>query len=272
VDGNYAQIWMPDAASYPLLLDFDLRKIHPLEADISMTTGWSWGPGGVWGCLAGTIAYGHIGYQPYGDFAEAARYYYLTQQLQSRYVMLPATGILYHQDGALRDITAALQAEALSENQVLVRYENGLQVAVNYNPGKPWKVTLLGRERDLQGYAWAASAPGFEEFCTVVEGRRIGYVDSPAYLYCDGGGQWQDFGPIASDGAVALVRNEPQGLRLIPLADVTAISVELPAGAVLEAYDNQDRPLGLAETAPDGARTRVTVAAGVDYYRVVTGA
>ncbi|MCL5096691.1 MAG: hypothetical protein M1608_04015, partial [Candidatus Omnitrophica bacterium] len=82
VDGNYGQILLPDASHYPLLLDFDLLKMHPLEADISMTPGWSWGDG-VWHCLAATIAYGHIGFQPFGDLALAARYYYLMQQLQS---------------------------------------------------------------------------------------------------------------------------------------------------------------------------------------------
>lgn len=179
--------------------------------------------------------------------------------------------ILYHQDGTLRDITAALKADALAENQVLIRYENGLEVAVNYNPDKPWKVTVGGKARDLQGYAWAAAGPGFEELCTVINGRRIGFVDSPAYLFADGGGKWEDFGPIASDGAVALVRDEPEGLRLIPLADVTAVSVDLPAGSRLDAYDRQDRLIGPAATEPDGARMKVTVADGVDYYRVVQG-
>ncbi len=265
VDGNYAQIWMPDAEGYPLLLDFDLRKIHPLEADISMTPGWRWGPGGFWGGLAATIAYGHIGFQPTGDLAEAARYYYLMQQLQRRYTMIPATEIKYHRDGRFYDVTEALKTDAHRSTQVRVRYASGLTVAVNYNPKQRWTVEVGGQRYDLSGYGWAAAGDGFVEFCTEQDGRRIGYVDSPVYRFADGGGKRHDFGPIATDGAVVIRKDDSRGLRLIPLVEATTVSLDAAGSPSIVAYDEADRPIERTDVRWDGHRVTLGLK-GVDYF------
>ncbi|MBI3922129.1 MAG: hypothetical protein HY318_11980, partial [Armatimonadetes bacterium] len=268
VDGNYAQIWMPDATRYPLLLDFDLRKIHPLEADISMTPGWGWGDG-VWHCLAATIAYGHIGFQPFGDLALATRYYYLMQQLQSRYVMVPVKEIRYHRDGRFYKITEALKSDAHSANQVHVRYTNGLEVAVNCNSKDRWTAKLKGMEYELSGYSWAAAGPrGFVEYCTEVDGRRVGYVDSPFYRFADGGGKVFDFGPVATDGAVVVRKDDARGLKIIPIAQVTALTLGLPPGARIEAFDVADKSLGNVDTKREGRRTKISLMKEAEYYLV----
>lgn len=270
VDGNYAQIWMPDAVNYPLLLDFDLLKLHPLEADISMTPHWAWGPGGFWQGLAMTIAYGHIGFQPAGNLAEAARYYYLIQQLQSRYVMIPAVEIRYHRDGRFYDLTEALKTDAHRANQVYVRYASGLEVAVNCNPTDRWAVELGGRTYDLASYSWAATCgEEFVEYCTDADGQRIGYVDSPVYRFADGGGQWYNFGPLATDGAVALRKDDPRGLKIIPLAQVTTVTLDVPQEATIEAFNATDEALGPVEVKREGNRVTFAPRPEAEYYLVV---
>ena len=268
VDGNYAQMGIPDAGNAPLLLDFDLLKLHPLEADISMTPGWSWGQS-VWHCLAATIAYGHMGFQPFGDLPLAARYYYLMQQLQSRYIMTPVREIRYHHQGRLYTTSEALKVDANRSNQVRVRYSNGLDVAVNTNAQERWQVEIGGDRRDLSPYGWAAAAEGFVEYCTEVDGRRIGYVDSPAYRFADGGGRWHDFGPLATDGAVALLFEAPGRMRLIPLAQVTSVSLTLPATARLEPIDAAGARIDGAAAQPQRNSERVTLpTAGIEAWLI----
>jgi hypothetical protein len=267
VDGNYAQIWLPDADKAPLLVDFDLRRIHPLEADIAMTPHWAWGAGGEWGGLAATIAYGHVGYQPFGDPAFAARYYYLIRALQERYVMVPVESIRYGWDGRLCDTSEVLRAGANGSRQVLVRYANGLEAAVNYDPAATWEVEVGGVTYALQGYAWAAAGPGgFVEYCTERDGRRIGYVGCDAYTFADGGGALHDFGPIETDGAVVLRKDTG---KLIPLAGATQVALALPEGTVVEGFDASDRSLGEVPHAREAdGRSRLSLAPEVDYCRL----
>ena len=210
---------------------------------------------------------GDLGFQPVGELGEAARYYYLMQQLQSRYVMTPVESIRYHSDGKLYDITAALKTDARKSNQVLVTYESGLTVAVNYNATERWQVELGGNGYDLSPFAWAAVADAFKESCTEQDGRRIGFVDSPAYLFADGGGKLRDFGPIATDGAVVVLRDDPQRLRLIPLADATTVSLDIAPGARVQAYDANDQPLAVEAVAREGGRATLPLQ-GVDYWLI----
>jgi len=300
VDGNYGQTWTPDLADQPLLLDFDLLKIHPLEADISMRPWWlppnAEGSNAFWKGLSYTIAYGHIGFLPClahrsQSLAEDAyRYYYLIQQLQSRYVMIPVAEIKYHQKGQFFSTTEALKTNAHYANQVYVRYTNGLEVAVNYNAKERWTVKVAGKTYDLSSYGWAAAAPdGFVEYCTEVDSRRISYVDSPVYRYADASGKLYDFGPIATDGALVIKKNDPRGLKLIPLVQatdaskydywpgasspisygVTTVSLDAPDGTRIEAFDAADKLLGTIKTKREGKRLAFRPVPQAEYYIIV---
>jgi len=268
VDGNYAQMGIPDAPNYPLLLDFDLLKLHPLEADISMTPGWAWGRG-LYDCQAHTIAYGHIGFQPFVNLAEAGRYYYTMQQLQSRYVMFHVKQLLYHRDGRLYGASEALKADANAAKQVLVRYENGLEVAANCNPDKRWTVTLAGKQYDLSPFAWAAvQGADFEEYSTDLDGIRVNFVRSPAYIFADGGGKWRNFGAIATDGAVAIRKAKTGGTEVIVIAKPTRIALDAPAGVRIEAFDEEERSLGEVKATRDGGRLSFEHVEGAESYLV----
>jgi hypothetical protein len=266
VDGNYAQMGIPDETNYPLLLDFDLRKLHPLEADISMTPGPGWGRG-IWQGQAATIAYGHIGFQPFGDLTEAGRYYYLMQQLQSRYTMVPVQEILYHRDGKFVGISEALKTDAHSASQVLVRYRNGLEVAVNCHPKERWRVKVGAKEHDLSTDGWAAGqGEEFEEYSTVLDGRRIGFVRSPAYWFADGGGQVRDFGSIATDGAVAVRPKDADGFKVIVFPPLTSITVQHPTATTAEAFDGAGNSLGRAPVERTGERVTLPVQPRAEWY------
>ena len=56
------------------------------------------------------------------NLEDAGRYYYLIQQLQSRYVVEPVEEILYHVDGQMLPITDVLKRGLNGANQVIVRY------------------------------------------------------------------------------------------------------------------------------------------------------
>ncbi len=144
-------------------------------------------------------------------------------------------------------------------------------MAVNANAKERWQVAVAGEARDLSPYGWAAAAEGFVEYCTELDGRRIGYVDSPAYRFADGGGRWHDFGPLATDGAVALLFEAPGRLRLIPLAEATAVSLTLPASARLEPVDAAGTPITTPAVQPqrDGERVKLPVA-GVEAWLIET--
>ncbi|MBM3497162.1 MAG: hypothetical protein FJX74_00685 [Armatimonadetes bacterium] len=254
VDGNYAQTGIPNATEQPLFVDFDLRKIHPLEADIAMQPHWAWG-GDTWRGLATTIAYGHIGFQTVDSLEDAGRYYYLIQQLQSRYVMEPVESILYHVDGELLPITEVLKRGLNGANQVLVRYRNGLEVAVNCDPQERWQVQLAGKPHDLSPHGWVAvMGDDFEEWSTVTDGVRQSYVRSPEYTFVDGGGTLRDFGALETDGALALRPHASGGRELIVIAAVTRVQIAAGEGATVEALAEDSSSLGPVAAERAGGR------------------
>jgi hypothetical protein len=269
VDGNYAQMGINDAPNYPLLLDFDLRKLHPLEADISMLPGWAWGHG-TWDCQAHTIAYGHIGFLPFGgELADTGRYYYTMQQLQARYVMVPVKEILYHRDGRFEHVSEAIRSDAIAEKQALVRYANGLEVAANCNASKRWVVELGGRKYDLGPFGWAAQdGKGFEEYSTEIDGVRVNFVRSPVYTFADGGGKMHDFGTVATDGAVAVRKAKSGGVEVSVIAKSTQITIEAADGAKVEAFDEAGKSMGAVSTTREGGRVTFAHVAGAESYAI----
>lgn len=266
IDGSYAQMGLPDPAGQPLLLDFDLRKIHPLSADISMLPAAYWSEN-EYHCMAATIAYGHIGFFPFSNVAQSCRYFYLMQALQRRYVQVPVRDIGYWDGQEFLGISQALPRGVNARGQVRVRYENGLEVWVNYHPRDRWQVQVGGTDYDLGPYAWVARDPsGFLEYSTDVEGRRVNFVQSPEFLFADAGGKLHDFGPVATDGEVVLKNEGPTGKRLIAIVPGTRLSL---AGSWTRctARDGEEKVLGMTTLAPDGqGRRAIPLAPGALYY------
>lgn len=248
-DGNYGQLNVPVPSSMPVMPDFDLLKLHPLETDAGMgdvgmffggKPDWrkEWGAHGrsLYHWLATTIAYGHIGYQASGDMALTTKCYYLMQQLQSRYAMVPAKEIRYRYGDRLLTATEAIPVDAHLGRQVYVEYQNGLRVWVNCSEDSDWPVTVDGESYLLPPFGWLAlGADDFTEYSCLRNGARADYVDSPVYRYLDGGDAIAESPGLSADGAVALRKLQPGRWQLILIENVKQLRIEprslLPSGA-----------------------------------------
>jgi len=158
VDANYGLLWMEDIGSWetlfsgaPLLLDFQLKRIHPLQGDTNVAY---WTPAPTdpfyYQQLAMIIAFGNRAHLSLPGQPELlAQTYHLMHRLQQRYVMEPVARIGYATGEPIiwneRNLLSTEEAVALgayTANRAYVEYENGLRLWVNAaKPGsEPWSV------------------------------------------------------------------------------------------------------------------------------------
>ena len=231
-----------------LLVDFRLRKLGLLSAPVSLDIGYA-GFAGTdkihfesWYAqpdsyrylhhfLAAEIAFAAIGmlepYWPLWDeprtqFDKTVTSYFMIQQLQTRYLMEPVDEIRYWDGQALLATSDALRADVVKDNQVRVRYRNGLQVWLNLNwDGRPWTVTDGAATYVLPAGGWyARQGTEFVEFSALVNGNRVDYVDSPGYTYLDGGGHPAEVKGLTAARQTIVWKQGPkagQTLTFVPL-------------------------------------------------------
>jgi len=152
VDGVEAQVDGGEAA--PLLLDFDLLKMHPQMVNHGMGYYERWlasGYSGNWGSRLPTqaqidryrateVAYGHAGFVAnqvlrLPDYA--AKEHHLVAPVQARYGTDRVAAIEYQVDGQLVDVSTAVAAG--DTERAYVRYQGGLEVWVN-RAAEDWAV------------------------------------------------------------------------------------------------------------------------------------
>ncbi|MFZ2642461.1 MAG: hypothetical protein WA117_15810 [Verrucomicrobiia bacterium] len=284
-DGNYGQDQAAKLPVSPWLVDFDLRKLHPLCCNFGMGN-----PGMFYGreenlgktpadrdahvdrFLAATLAFGHTGFLVMeGGIQNAIRSYFALQQVHAAYAQQTATDIRYADErGQLLDVTAAVASDAFRRSQVTTRYANGLRVTVNGHPSETWRVevppaaltALFGSRGNnanrnasatltLPPNGWfARSADGkLIALSAIVDGHRADYVDSPAYLYADGRGQFTRFSKAASDGQLIVHKRDGGAVEIIPAGKCASLGISLngkTASAV--ALDKEGKEIGTAET------------------------
>ncbi|MBE3583920.1 MAG: hypothetical protein IMX01_07405 [Limnochordaceae bacterium] len=193
VDSNYGQVRLESGdPNVPLLVDFQLRRIHELEGDADVVVYGQTGQVGYYTHLAQVIAFGNRGalWLP-ADPVDSAKTYFLMQQLQQRYVMEKVAAIRY---GAAEDKATGSEDLLSSEDavtsgayllsRVYIEYQNGLQLWVNGGPAD-WTIKAAGREWTLPSGGWLAQQGDFIEFSARVGGRRLDVVISPEYIYVD---------------------------------------------------------------------------------------
>jgi len=262
-DGNYGQDQSARLRENPWLVDFDLRKLHPLCCNFGMgNLGMFYGKETGLGStpqqrdanldrfLAATLAFGHTGFLVMeGGMASAARSYFALQQVHARYAQATAVDIRYADaDGRLWDTSAAVARDIFRRSQVVTRYSNGLEVFVNGHPTEVWRVGDV----ELPSNGWMVKAPPGEPlvaFSRTVDGHRADYVDSPAYIYADGRGHFTRFAKAATDGQLIALHRDGGGFELIPVGNVKtlAVSLEGRAGEAV-ALDEAGQPIATAET------------------------
>ena len=268
IDGSYGQMGLPDPPKQPLLLDFDLLRLHPQGADLSMLPGEAWSAG-LYHTMATTIAYGHAGYFPVSDPADSLRYYHLMGALQRRMIQEPVVDIGYWDGSRFQQVSEALITGANERGTVRVRYRNGLTVWVNRSDAEKWEVPA-GQGIVLTPSSWAATGPdGFLTYCTEAEGRRIGFVRDDALRFADGGGKEHDFGGLVTAGMV-VVRGAPGAAEVIfgtpyPLRADAAL---LGRGAAFTVHDASGAQIGRAAVAAEpGGMMLLQPAPGAIRYR-----
>jgi hypothetical protein len=283
-DGNYGQDQAAKLPVNPWLVDFDLRKLHPLCCNFGMGN-----PGMFYGreenlgktpaerdahldrFLAATLAFGHTGFLVMeGGIENAVRSYFALQQIHAAYAQQTAADIRYADErGRLLDVSAAVASDAFRRSQVATRYANGLRVVVNGHPNETWRINVApaslpalfgsrdntagkdaGATLELPPDGWfARSADGkLLAFSAIVDGHRAGYVDSPAYLYADGRGTFTRFLKAASDGQLIAHKRRDGTMEIIPVGKCASFGVSLggkPAAAT--ALDKDGKEIGPAE-------------------------
>lgn len=249
-DGNYAQLRWPDSPSRaPWLVDFDLLKLHPLEFDLMM--GWrsAFSGGGadpdgsqLDRLLAASIAFGHYGLlyypdmpgpgqvsaeNPFGSHRNAIlKTYFMMQQLQSHYAQVPVARIRYFDGADLVQSDQAILTGAYRRSQVRVDYTNGLSVWANGHGDAQWSIDLSGEDVALPPSGYAACLPGvLLEYSALRSGKRVDFVDAPAYLFADGRGFMTDFGTVRTAQALIVRKVDAVTVEVIPVGDSTQVAL-----------------------------------------------
>ncbi|HUT34526.1 MAG TPA: DUF5696 domain-containing protein [Planctomycetota bacterium] len=193
VDGVEAQV--QGGEDCPLLLDFDLLKLHPQMVNHGMgyTTRWlrtgrqtKWGieaptPAQLDKYRAMTLAYGHAGfvgsetvYAPHLVWRE----HNIVSPVQALYGAAKASEILYEVDGNLVTSSAAAPVGAL--DRVRVTYDSGLVVHVNLREAD-WQVG----EYVLPQYGFLAQGPNLLAYTAKRDGVIVDYAEDGETLFAD---------------------------------------------------------------------------------------
>ncbi len=261
-DGNYGQDQLARLDEQPWLVDFDLRKLHPLCCNFGMgNLGMFFGRGEGLGTtpeerdqrldrfLAATLAFGHTGFLVMeGGIPNAARSYFALQQIHANYAQQTAEEIRYADENHnLLDSTSALATGAYRRSQIVTTYSNGLKVWVNGHPTETWKTP----HAELPPNGWFVEDPSgkLKAFSALVGGRRVDYVDSPAYLYADARGRFTRLPKVACDGQGVAIQQPDNTLELILIDRCTELGVSLDGrSATAVAMDEDNHPLGPVPT------------------------
>ncbi len=272
-DGNYGQDQVGQLATSPWLVDFDLRKMHPLCCNFGMgNLGMFYGNERAAGktpterqarldrFLAATLAFGHTGFLVFeGGFANAVQSYYAVQQVHSRYAQQTVESIRYadHQ-GRLLDTSQAVASDAFRRCQIVTRYDNGLEVSVNGNTTDDW--SLPSAQLPPNGwYVEDTAQHRLTAYSAIVDGHRADYVDSPAYVYANGRGTLTRFARATCDGQMIANWLPDGNVEVIPVEDCHVCGIQLPGqSATAVALDEQRRPLGPATTRLSRGKVYIT--------------
>lgn len=172
----------------PLLVDFDLLKVHPLQINHGMGYYERWWAQPNWSALPPAVvldqyrmqevAYGHAGFlagSTWNVLPLAWLEHGLMTPVTSRQAGSRVTAISYWANGKWIDGSAASQIGQW--DRVRVRYSNGLVVWANNAPDA-WIVA----GRTIPRYGWAASGPDIAAGTTMQGKAIVDSVDTPSFV------------------------------------------------------------------------------------------
>ena len=212
-------------AKLPLIVDFKLRKINPVETYV----GGDWAERkrlGVDRLVAAAIAKGNAGHMlsgfpelfksglpsmgraadfPPEGFGPFLKSYFMIRQLQELYFAAPVTEIRYEVGGVMMSASAMLKAGKSSSGRVYAKYANGLETWVNRGDEGNWTVEVDGEEYVLPPNGHVAHlADQLLQYSVLRDDHRVDYSRGPLYTYCDGRGTMTEFPEMSVSGAFLL--------------------------------------------------------------------
>jgi hypothetical protein len=187
LDGVEAQLGAEDIKvdkpAYPLFVDFDLLKIHPLQVNHGMGYYSRWLPKGrtiqesmlLDAYRMQEIAYGHapfIGAELWNNIPQVLVEQNLIGCVARRYGTAAAQVIRYEVNGAWTGTNAATAAHDWSRAEVT--YSNGVKIAANAQTDP-----LSWEGLSLPQNGWAAKGPGLLAYTALVGGHIADYAETP---------------------------------------------------------------------------------------------
>ena len=284
-DGNYGQDQAGRLSERPWLVDFDLRKLHPLCCNFGMGNldmFYTRGQGNsgtpdersqkLDRFLAATLAFGHTGFLvTEGGLPSAARSYFMLQQLHARYALDTVAQIRYaDQQGRLFETSAAVANDAYKRSQLVIHYRDGLELTVNGHASETWTTP----DAMLPPNGWSVRDPRGQlvAWSKLVDGHRADYISSPAYVYADGRGQVTRFPQAVCDGPLVVLPQPDGGKEVIPFAGCKAFGVACDGRtATAEALDADRNSLGPGQTRFSRGLVYVTPVPNAVSYRLKLG-
>ncbi|MGQ9737929.1 MAG: hypothetical protein ACUVRT_08435 [Armatimonadota bacterium] len=276
-DGNYALAYNGrPLAVEPLLPVFDLYQIHTKECDIGMAwTSWFCDAIPNWQAsenidraidrfLLHTLAYGHIGWlvEEAHGIERTCRSYYMLQQVQARYGLLAPARIAYWDGTKLVGVSEGVVRDLpRTRRQLYVEYPNGLKLWLNDHPAEEWKVNIGSRMFVLPPAGWLAyHKDQLLSYSALVEGRKVDYLRSDAYIYLDGRGEMFSTPEGAADGGLAITRLATNRLQVIHISGKERFRVNRPFGVLgalvsCRAYDVEGKDLARPTVHDSGQAT-----------------
>ncbi len=282
-DGNYGQDQSAQLFKNPWLVDFDLRKIHPLNTSFGMgSPAMYWGENAIPGDDAGmdqffaaTIAFGHTSFliPPSSDPTQMMRGYFMPLALHSRYALANAQTIRYaNAKGDLLDTSHAVASGDYERSQIVTQYDDGTTTVVNGNASEWMRVEVGKRKIALPpfGYAGWSKDGKVEVFSGESDSHRADYSVSESYLFVDGRGQFARFEKAAGNG-LAVCRIAGKDLKagefeIIPIKNADCGFAISATSAI--ALDEAQKEIGPAKTRVARGLTYIVPVVGAFSYRV----
>jgi hypothetical protein len=201
-----------EGAGAPLILDYELREVHPRLVGIGAGTyrqfcghpaGVAVDPGSVdWDVYRATeIALGHGGYVgnyrikpgprgmpfPGGSSAVLVREYFLLRALQERYLDVHAVSVGYWNGEEFLPLAQALRSLDLTQARVRIQYDNGLTLWVNRSKGESWSLQTADGAWTLPptGFLALTADRSLLAYSATVGGSRTDFCRSADYTFLD---------------------------------------------------------------------------------------
>ncbi len=291
LQGHLASMPGKNPSQLPPVVDFDLRKMHPLQSDAGVgsidhffgqtvpATEKHGRSAFLSRYIAATAAFGHAALLPDPNewgISSALKSYFMLRMLQSQYLRVAVSSILYHSNGKFSSLEDAMHNDAYEQGQIKVEYANGTLIYANLGP-ESWQIEENGQDYALpSGSFWGRAEQG--NVLAYSAEDAIGRIDLSScdeYVLIDAHGQQRTHGAIQVDG-LALVKERKWEIDVITMdcQAETTIDVgqlwpdrKLPPLRLLVFKPNEETP-EVHRAEMDGDKVRLPDIDGAYMYRI----